>query len=361
MPDGAQRDPISTRPRVHIAGQLLPLLSANIARMTMRERQGGLSSLELALYDVLSFGDGSAGYGATAGSPLQLGVDIAIYTGETGDQQDVFQGTVTAIEAEAGPHTSPLFTMLAEDRLWKARRTRKSRVFEQSAPGDIARRIAGDHGLQPEIRDGLDQPVADWVQMNESDLAFLRRILARFDADVLVVGDRLQAGPRVDEARATMRLALGDQLLRVRVTADLADQASEVRVGSFDPATGEAVLGTATSGTLGPGQGRDGPSLLRPLLDPAREHVGHHGALTAAEARQIAAALYAQRARRFVRVDGTAQNASALRVGTHVTIAGVNPFFENTYCVTEATHRFDRDGGYLVDFMAEGAYLGDGP
>ena len=108
----------TARPTVRIAGQALPLLSANIARMAVRERQGGLSSLELALYDVLSFGDGSAGYGATAGSPLQLGVDIAIYAGDTESPQEIFHGTVTAIEAEAGPHTSPLFTMLAEDRLW---------------------------------------------------------------------------------------------------------------------------------------------------------------------------------------------------------------------------------------------------
>lgn len=351
----------SARPTVRIAGQALPLLSANIARMAMRERQGGLSSLELVLYDVLSFDDGSAGYGATAGSPLQLGVDIAIYAGETETPQEIFHGTVTAIEAEAGPHTSPLFTMLAEDRLWKARRTRKSRVFDQSSPADIARRIAGDHGLRPEIRDGLDEPVADWVQMNESDLAFLRRILARFDADVQVVGDRLQAGPIAGAPRATLRLAMGGELLRARITADLADQASEVRVGSFDPASGQSVVGTGTSGALGPGQGRDGPSLLRPLLDPAREHVGHEGALTEAEARQVAEALYARRARRFVRVDGTAQGHPSLRVGSHVAIAGVNPFFENTYCVTEATHRFDLERGYLTDFLAEGAYLGTGP
>ena len=361
MPTDTPLETYSARPTVRVAGQALPLLSANIARMAMREQQGGLASLELVLYDVLSFGDGSAGYGATAASPLQLGSEIAIYAGATTVPQEIFKGTVTAIEAEAGPHTSPLFTMLAEDRLWKARRTRKSRVFEQSSPADVTRRIAGDHGLTPEIRDGLDRPVTDWVQMNESDLAFLRRILARFDADVQVVDDRLQAGPIAGAPRASLRLAMGAQLLRARITADLADQASEVRVGSFDPATGEMVLGTATSGTLGPGQGRDGPSLLRPLLDPAREHVGHESALTETEARRVAETLYSRRARRFVRVDATAQGDPSLRVGTHVTIAGVNPFFENTYSVVEATHRFDLDRGYLTDFVAEGAFLGTGP
>ncbi|MCC7283146.1 MAG: phage late control D family protein [Acetobacteraceae bacterium] len=358
---------INARPTINIGGQALPLLSANIFRFVMREQQGGLSSLELSLVDVLGFGDGSAGYGATAGSPVQLGAEIAVYAGDSSappaefPRQAVFKGTITAIEAEAGPNTSPLFTVLAEDRLWKARRTRKSHVFEQASPADIARRIAGDHGLRPEIRDGLDQPVSDWVQMNESDLAFLRRILLAFDADLLLVEDRMQVGKVADEPRSSLRLVLGAGLLRARITADLADQASEVRVGGFDPATGEKVAGRASAGTLGPGQGQDGPSLLRPLLDPAREHVGHHGALTEGEARQLAEALYARRARGFVRADATAEGNPDLRVGSQVEIAGVNPFFENTYTVTEATHRFDLDRGYLTDFRAECAYLGRGP
>ena len=125
MPLDAPLQTYSARPTVRIGGQALPLLSANIARMTAREQQGGLSSLELVLYDVLSFGDGGAGYGATAGSPLQLGVDIAIYAGATETPQAIFAGTVTAIEAEASPSNAPQFTMLAEDRLWKARRTRR--------------------------------------------------------------------------------------------------------------------------------------------------------------------------------------------------------------------------------------------
>lgn len=363
MPLDAPGATYSGLPAIRIAGQMLPAVIPNIARMAMREQPGGLSSLELVLNDVLSFADGTAGYGATAQSPLQLGAAIEVGMTSEADQppQQLFKGTVTAIEAEAGPETSPLFTLLAEDALWKARKTRKARVFEQQSPADIARAIAADHGLRPEIRDGLDRPLADWVQANESDLAFLRRILARFDADLLVVEDRMQVGSIGEPARNTLRLVQGDTLLRVRITADLADIASEVRVGGFDPASGEAVSETASAGRLGPGQGRDGPALLRPLLDPAREHVGHQGALTSAEAQALAKALYSRRARGFVKVAGTAQGTAELRVGTHVAIAGVNPFFENTYCVTEATHRFDRDRGYLTEFRAEGAYLGNGP
>ena len=176
-----------------------------------------------------------------------------------------------------------------------------------------------------------------------------------------VVDDRLQAGPIAGAPRAALRLAMGAQLLRARITADLADQASEVRVGSFDPATGETVLGTATSGTLGPGQGRDGPSLLCPLLDPAREHVGHESSLTEPEARQVAETL-SLAARAAVRARGRHGPGRSVAAGRlardHRRRESV---LRDTYSVVEATHRFDLERGYLTDFHAEGALSRTGP
>lgn len=358
----ARDDPatLSARPTVRIGGQQLPLLSANIARFRMREALGGLSSLELSIYDILSFPDGSAGFGATAASPVALGAEIVVYVGDTWSPQTVFTGIITAIEAEAGPGTAPLFTILAEDRLFALRRTRKSRSFDDMTPADVVRAIASDHALQAEVGDGLDAPAATWVQMNESDLAFLRRLLAALDADCQLTDTRLQVVRRATAPRATVPLAIGDTLLKVRITADLAEQATETRVGSLDPATGEAVVAVASSGGMGPGSGTDGPAILQRVVSATREHVGHTGPMTDAHARALAEAAYGQRARGFVRADGTAQGNGAIRVGSWLGIAGVNPFFVNTYCVVEATHRFDLEGGYLTDFVAECAYLAAG-
>lgn len=351
---------VSARPTIRLDGMELPLLTENISRLRMREAVGSLSSLELVIYDILSFPDGRAGYGATAESPVELGAGIKVYMGETDEPQEVFDGHVTAIEAEVGPSTAPLFTLLAEDRLFRARKTRRSRTFDEVSPADIVRTIAADHGLTPEIRDGLDAPTGTWSQMNESDLGFLRRILERFDADAQAVAGALQAGPRARDPRTTLTLRLGEALVRARMTADLADQATETRVGGFDPASGEAVIAAASQGEMGPGSGRDGPALLREHFGERREHFGCEDVLTDSEGDKIARALYGRRARRFVRVDAVAQGNAAIRVGAHVTIAGVNPFFENTYVVVEAVHRFDLETGYLTDFIAEGAFLGAG-
>ena len=69
-------------------------------------------------------------------------------------------------------------------------------------------------------------------------------------------------------------------------------------------------------------------------------------------------ALFDSRARRFVRVEGTAEGNPALRVGTHLDLRGLSPRFDNTYYVTSACHRFDVQRGYETDFEAECACLG---
>lgn len=359
----ARDDPsgtFSARPNIIVGGQTLPLLSANLTSFRMREAQGGMSSLELSITDWLSFDDGAAGFGATAAAPLKLGAELKIFTGYTAAPQEVFDGIVTAIECESGPTAAPIFTLLAEDRLFKLRRKRRSRSFEDMSPADVVKAVADDNGLEAKLGDGFDDPVASWVQMNESDLAFLRRFLALIDADFQLIGKTLQVFPNAAEARVTVPLKLGDTLLRLRATADLAEQATETRIGSFDPESGEPVSAPATTGRLGPGAGSDGPTALRDVIGETREHAGHFPPMGDAAGRKLAEAAYGQRARRFVRADGTAQGNGAIRVGAWLEIAGVNPFFVNTYNVIEATHRFDLATGYLTDFIAECAYLGSG-
>jgi phage protein D len=72
----------------------------------------------------------------------------------------------------------------------------------------------------------------------------------------------------------------------------------------------------------------------------------------------VAEAALDQRARRFVRAEGTAEGNARLRVGASVTLGGISPQFDNTYYVVRACHLFDMKQGYRTEFNAECAYLG---
>jgi Bacteriophage probable baseplate hub protein len=346
------------RPTLRFAGKEDIRASELILSMRLEENEGGMTTLELRLSNVASTTDGGAELAFVRNTSLKLGAPIEVYAGDEAQPREIFRGNVSAIEADFKMGSPPELTVLAEDALARARMARRSKTYAEMAPAAVARAIAGDLGLRPVIA-GLDSPTGTWAQLNESDLAFLRRLLARFDADVQVVGEELHVSPRADVKRGSIELALYGQLSRARVLADLADQVTRSTARGWNAADGAAVDGTATSGThLGPGSGRDGAAVLRDALDERAEHVGHVAVATRDEAQAVAEAAYDVRARRFVTVDGTCEGNSKLRVGAHVTLSSLMPEFDNTYYVVSACHLFDLRQGYRTDFRAECAFIG---
>lgn len=346
------------RPTLRFSGAEDIRASELVLSMRMEENEGGMSTLELRLSNVASTTDGGAELAFGADSSVKLGAPIEVYAGDEAQPREIFRGHITAVEADFRMGSPPELTVLAEDALARARMARRSKTYQNMAPADVARTIAGDLGLRPVIA-GLDSPTGTWAQINESDLSFLRRLLARFDADVQVVGDELHISPRGDVRRGGIELALYSQLARARVIADLADQVTSSTARGWNAGDGAAVDGTATSGThLGPGRGREGAAVLRETLDERAEHVGHLAIATRDEAQAVAEAAYDLRARRFVTVEGTSEGNAQLRVGAHVTLTDLTPQFDNTYYVVRACHLFDLNQGYRTDFRAECAFLG---
>jgi phage protein D len=221
----------------------------------------------------------------------------------------------------------------------------------------VTRQVASDLGLTPVV-DGLDTNVGTQQQCNESDLVFLRRLLARYDADLQVVGAELHAAPRDRAQRGTVELAMNSQLREVRVTADLAHQVSQVSASGWDYQQGQAFSVTSTTTSLGPGSGKSGKDWLQQALANRSEHLGQFAVLNRTEAQALADAEFSQRSRRFLVAHGVAEGNPNLRVGSSLKLTGLGPRFSNTYYTTATLHHFDTANGYETRFTAECAYLG---
>jgi phage protein D len=346
------------RPTLRLAGQEDARVSELLVGMKMEESEGGLSALELRFSNWASTRDGGAEIAFPANSRLRLGATIEVYAGDDTEPREIFRGKITALEADFKSSAPPELTVLAEDALQAARMARRSKIYSNQSPADIVRAIAGDLALTPVVA-GLTSPSATWAQYNESDLAFLRRLLARFDADLQIVGQELQVSPRGDVRRGSIDLVLYSQLARARVTADLAGQVTGVTVRGWDAANGSAVKSETTAGThLGPGQGKTGAEVLRNAFADRSEHIGHFAVASQAEATALTQAAFDQRARRFLRVDGTAEGNARLRVGCTVSLSGLGAPYDNSYYVVRACHLYDVHQGYRTDFIGECAYLG---
>jgi phage protein D len=347
----------SARPTVRVEGRENSLVTSLLTSMVMNESEGGLSSLELRFSNFASGPSGSASFAFEDEAVLALGKRIEVYAGDARAPQAIFDGHVTAIEAEFSQDSPPELVVLAEDQLQSARMSRRTKVYSDKSAGDIAQEIAGNLGLTPQIS-GVSRTQTVHVQWNESDLAFLRRILAHDDADVQMVGNELHVSPRGSVRRGTAHLRLFSQLKAVRLTADLAHQVTSTTIAGWDAANGQRVSATGSGSVLGPGSGRTGANVLRQTLGSRAEHVGGVAVDTSAAATAIANAAFDGRARRFVIAEGTAEGNSELRVGMQVTLSGISPRFDNDYYIVRATHRFDLRRGYETDFEAECAYLG---
>lgn len=360
MPDGSasQEAIYRARPTLRFGGEFDVRASTLVQSMSMVEGEGGLRSIELGLSNWASVQGGGAEIAFDESGPIQLGAPIEVYGGEVDRPLELFRGCITRIESNKRRGEPPELHVFAEDALLAARLARRSKVYRDQAPAAVVRAIASELGLQATVA-GLSSPTATWAQIDETDLAFLRRLLARFDADLQIVGTQLQVSPRADVERAHVSLSAEEDLRSIEIGADLADQVTAVCVRGWDASKGKAVKGEAGAGThLGPGRGRDGASLLRDALGERPDNLGHFAVSDRDEAQALAEAAFDRRARRFVCARGVTEGNPNLRVGVRLSLSGIGARFDNDYYVTATRHCYDVHEGYRTEFTAECAYLG---
>lgn len=347
----------SARPTVQIDQQSYPRVSELLIGMDVTEQEGGLSTLQLRLSNVASDPSGGASFGFEDGAIVTLGKSIAVYAGPVSSPMEIFRGTITGLEADFREEGPPELLILAEDVAQQARMARRTKTYDELSLADLAQTVADHLGLHPVVT-GLRERIGTWVQLNESDLAFLRRVLERYDGDVQVVGDELHVSPRQEVQRGTVDLRMYGQLRSARVLVDLAHQVTKTTVAGWDVAQGSRLTAESTGAHRGPGAGSTGSEMLDQAAINRAHHLGHLSVRTQDEAQAVVDSAYDQRARRFVCLEGTAEGNPEIRIGTHVAIDGIGPRFSNTYYVTRACHRFDLEAGYRTQFEAECAYWG---
>jgi phage protein D len=348
----------AARPVVRVNGQEQVRVNGLLQVMDIVEQEDGLSSLELQFSNITNLENGSSDFAFEDESVMKLGDTITVYAGDERSPTEIFRGKISALEAIFTDQTAPVLIVLAEDALQNARMKKRTKTYENTTLASIVQQIAGDLGLTPQIT-GFTQNIGVQVQMNESDLTFLRRLLSRNDGDLQVVGTELHVSPRDQVRRGTVGLAMQSQLRQVSVLADLAHQVNEVTITGWDAIQGSQITGRSNGVHQGPGQGRRGPQILENTIGRRSHHIGHLHVTSDAEATVIADAAFDERQRRFVTVNGTAEGNPHVRVGTHVSLSGLGPRFSNTYYVTRCRHRFDTEHGYETDFTGESAFLGN--
>lgn len=344
----------ATRPTIVVGGTEEIDLSQGLLRMSLRDDVAGLCHAELRFGN---WGPKSGGIGFLFfdRKKLEFGKEMQLKL-----KDDVlFEGRVSAIEADFGEGRGPEIAVLLEDRLQDLRMTRRTRTFTDQSDADVIKQLAGDHGLTPTVDvSGPTHKVL--AQVNQSDLAFLRDRARAAGAELWIQGRTLYAKTRSARSSAPLKLKFGADLREFTVIADLAHQRTSVNVSGWDVSGKRAIDQKADEAAISSELGADssGASLLKSAFGERKETVAHTVPVSSDEATLMAEAWFRAAARRFVTGRGIAQPNGKLRVGAWVDLDGLGPLFNGKYYISEIRHVFDGAGGFLSQFMAERPGLG---
>lgn len=250
-------------------------------------------------------------------------------------------------EIDLVPAALTLHASGADLRAASALRTRRTRAWDATTLGEIARAIAARHGLTLAIDPDLAGISIDHIDQDEGDLNFLQRVgNLNYGARVKIEsGARLVITPHGAERTAVSRTPLPayrpappasgrSEVLRARVTRDGQERYASVRARYYDViAAGGIIWRSVVAG--------EGEPVLA-LREPQRDRA-------AAEA--AAAAALARASRGAGTLDLTVVGRPDLAAETPIVLEGWGDL-DGAWTTTRATHEITPTTGYTTRLQA---------
>ena len=275
------------------------------------------------------------------GTPVKVKLAKAI----GGQPGDVFDGEITTIEAEMGtaPGGTPVLelTVTAHDKSHRMHRKTTTRTFRQMTMADIAKKMAGEHGLKVGKIASLPGGAAEERhQVGETDWEYLARLVQSHGGELDVAAGALHVVDPTKTQAAAAELIYGETLQRFRPRVSSLGQAAKVNVRGWDVKKKKAIAKEAVpkaSTTTQNGKVNTAVSGSAVLL--ATTHVSTDAE---ADARAKAAALHLGHER--VQASAVAQGDPLLLAGEYVKISGVGTRFGGTHRIVSAVHVYGSRG-----------------
>ena len=255
--------------------------------------------------------------GLPAKPPFEIADEIEISLGDPIAHRPVmvFKGEIVALETEFDTSAATI-AVRAYDRSHRLQRGRKSRTFLGQTSSDVVRSVVADAGIQQSDIE-TTSTVHDFLQQSmESDWDLCRRLAAGenmefgYDAN----GDKAFLRRERKAEGATPEIKWRENLLSFKPRMTTVQQPTRVVVRSYDPATKQELVGTATSAN-------GLPAAVAAQRDKAKKFgeaellVSDRIANTQGEVQQIAQSTMDHLASGFFEADGVTTGNPHLRAG----------------------------------------------
>lgn len=268
------------------------------------------------------------------------GSPVEVEMGTTRSRRLVFAGEITGLDVTFSGRLAVSLSLRGYDGRHRMMRSCKPQSYQKVKDSDLARKIGQKHGLQVQaVATKVEHPYL--LQAQQSDYQFLRERAEANGYEVVVIGKTLHFRPVGYKARPSLRLSAEEDLHDFHAAVTSMNQASEVKVGGWDVVNKEAIVGKASSSSLGRG---NGPSRSSSVFGPSLITEGEFPVSSQAEAEARASAQLQALALGHVTAEASLYGNCAVEAGMVVTIADVGSRFSGNYYVTSAAHDFERVG-----------------
>jgi len=284
-----------------------------------------------------------------------LGDKVEVAMRADGDPVEVTAGEVTAVAIEQGAAGRHELVITGLDVAHRMTHAPKRRSFQRMSDADIARRIAAEYSLQPDV-DGASGVQDHVLQSNETDLAFLRRRAGRIGFDCWVTKQTLHFKRKPQGQGQPPALRWGENLHRFSVRFSATERCDEVVARGWDPLGKRSVLGHAREGD----QGTDAPAAAqlaqagRSAFGTVQRYATGFPVTDQAEADALARSLMLRASGDEVFVRGEAQGNPLIGAGVEVAIERVGSRLSGKYRTTSVTHLYGSNRPYVTRFVCGG-------
>ncbi len=325
---------ISARPHIRINGNQRADMEQAVIFMRVNLPFSGMSHAELRLVNWGNTDEsGESGY---AFQDIAHGDQIEILASDS----LIFAGDITAIEEVYG-QGAPRLVLLMEDGLHKLAKQRKSRVFESVSVNDLVQTVLSDANLSGDIQVSSDTGV--WHQLNETNLAFLQRILWPYGIAVRNHANNLRIKAEEQSAQAVdINTQSGVSLLRI--TADLNHQYLSAQVKGFNLEADEQT--DASEADSQSESGQDAKQLLNNLGWGSEDLLAYPFSRNQSEANSWARAEFQKRSGEFLTGELITSGNAGLNTGGQINVSGASARLNGKYQIVHTQHLFDTSNGF---------------
>ena len=287
---------------------------------------------------------------------LDLGKEIVVSTNVGSSTVDLVKAELTALEPNFEADGSTSLLIRGYDKSNRLRFGKKSRTFLKKTDSDVAKTIAGEAGLQTGTVDTTATQY-DWlIQYNQTNMEFITERATRIGYRVYAHEGKLnfvKAGATGQPA-ATLTYAMDLTSFRPRLT--VTRQAGDAKVRGWDPAKKQAIVGTSTApaawNTIG--YGKEGNAALKSAFGASSMIIVDEPVKDKAEADAMALGRLSEMGGGFIEAEGVCVGNPKVQAGALVKLDKIGTRFSGNYYVTEATHVWTPDSGYVTYFTASG-------